>query len=131
MELKIVSQDQAVIVFLVITNVAGIFLLRHYDAFYKIVPVKNFELLGCNNGANHQDVSSLSPQEIMKKVMNGVVNGKNCNDMSELFLKQLQLQGYKARKLFVVKSVGDPYATHTLVEVFEKTNGLFMAQYLM
>lgn len=99
-------------------NIAGISLLRRYDTFYKIVPVKNFELLDCPS-INTQYKLDTSPQKIMQEVMNSMTKGKNCNGMSELFLHALRVQGYKARKLFVVKSIGDPYATHTLVEVFE------------
>lgn len=104
--------------FFVVMNAAGIFLLRHYDTFYKTVPIKNFDEL-CFLQKTSQQPSSMLPQKIMQEVMNSDIKDKNCNDMSERFLKKLLAQGYKARKLFVVKSIGDPYATHTLVEVFE------------
>lgn len=101
-----------------IIEIAGISALRHYDAFYRTIPVENFDALETFSSFSFFQKSS-SPQKIMQQVMNSVSSGKNCNGMSELFLHALRLQGYKARKLFVVKSIGDPAATHTLVEVYE------------
>lgn len=105
-----------------ISNIAGISLLRRYDVFYKTTPIKNFDTLEYASYPALSDVKNHKnsfPKHIMRQVMNSVSKGHNCNDMSELFLHALRKQGYKARKLFVVKSIGDQHVTHTLVEVFE------------
>ncbi len=132
--------------FVFIIKVACIALLRHYDLFYRTTPVKNFDAL--DYYYPHQSPAELahftgsSPVDIMRNVMNFVDQkktgaprseyvqdiyehaktggGLNCNGMAELFLHALRLQGYKARKLFVVKSLGDEHATHTLVEVWQE-----------
>lgn len=109
-------------ILLVVINMTGISVLRHYDAFYRTIPIQKFDLLEYYYQSNLETPKTFietSPQKIMQTIMNSVGGGKNCNDMAELFLHALRAQGYKARKLFVVKSIGDPYATHTLVEVFE------------
>ncbi len=121
------------------------YFLRNHNHFLRTVPVKNFKALDYRYPYSPpQELSKFkgdSPVEIMQKVMNFVDKKNNrkwksehvrdfytnaklgggltCNGMSELFLYALCLQGYKARKLFVVKSIGDPFATHTLVEVFQ------------
>ena len=126
-------------------EVAGVSLLRHYDAFYRTVPVEDFNALEYHfHYQTPPQIKSFigeSPVQIMQKIMNFVDQkkpgrqksdyvqdiydhaktggGLTCAGMSELFLHALRLQGYKARKLFVVKSIGDPAATHTLVEVFQ------------
>lgn len=111
-------------VILAVINIAGVVLLRHYDVFYRTIPIQNFETLEYyyppHSPKKIKAFSMRPPQSIMQDVMNSVSKGENCNGMSELFLHTLRAQGYKARKLFVVKSIGDQYATHTLVEVFEK-----------
>lgn len=131
--------------FLSLINVAALLLLKEYRYFSKSVAVKNFESLEYYHleetpQAFNQFVAG-SPIGIMQNVMNFVPGGKpgkqksdhiqdifeharfggglSCAGMAELFLHALRAQGYKARKLFAVKSIGDPYATHTLVEVFE------------
>lgn len=134
-------------VFLVTANIGFLFLLKDYRYFSKTVPLKDFDSLEYRYlervPKEFGQFVSCSPRAIMQKVMNFVPGkkggkapsdkiqdilkhaslegGLSCAGMSELFLYALRMQGYKARKLFVVKSIGDPYATHTLVEVFEKS----------
>lgn len=133
------------LLFIGLINVGGIILLRHYDLFYRTVPVQEFDALDYfhpyNTPAELERFAAKDPVGIMQNVMNFVVGGRSgkaksdsiqdiydhaksggsltCAGMAEIFLHALRLQGYKARKLFVVKSIGDPFATHTLVEVFE------------
>lgn len=113
--------------------------------FLRTEPSRNFNSLSYVYPSSTPDdfvvFSGRSSQEIMQSVMNfakgkrvGFLRSENikdifehakrgykltCNGMSELFIHALRRQGYKARKLFVVKSIGDQHATHTLVEVFE------------
>lgn len=135
----------AVLLLLSLGNIGALFLLKDYRYFSKSVPVSNFEALEYYHLEDTPDkikqFAGDSPQSIMQNVMNFVPGGKpgkqksdyikdifshaehggglSCAGMAELFLHALRAQGYKARKLFVVKSIGDQYATHTLVEVFE------------
>ncbi|MFT6765281.1 MAG: hypothetical protein ACJAZS_000156 [Alteromonas naphthalenivorans] len=121
------------------------YLLRDHNHLLRTIPVQNFDTLEYRypyeTPQELQEFSEKSPVKIMQKIMNFVDKKNNtqwksehvkdfytnaklgggltCNGMSELFLHALRLQGYKARKLFVVKNIGDPYATHTLVEVFQ------------
>lgn len=134
------------LLFMLTLNIASIVLLRHYDLFYRTIPVKDFNTLEytyfCESPVELTQFIGSSPVEIMQNVMNFVDQkrvgsprsdtikdiyehaktggGLNCNGMAELFLHALRLQGYKARKVFVVKSLGDPYVTHTLVEVYQE-----------
>ena len=131
--------------FLLVGNIGTLFLLKDYRYFSKVIPVKEFDVLEYyypeQTPKEFKQFLAASPQKIMQKIMNftsGEKGGRQksdriqdifdhaqsgggltCAGMSELFLHALRLQGYKARKLFVVKSIGDPYVTHTLVEVFE------------
>jgi hypothetical protein len=121
------------------------YLVRDHNYFLRSMPVEDFDSLEYGypyeTPQTLKEFSGNSPVEIMQKIMNFVDpkkpgrqksdyvqdiydhakagGGLTCAGMSELFLHALRLQGYKARKLFVVKSIGDPAATHTLVEVFQ------------
>lgn len=131
--------------FLSLVNIGALFLLKDYRYFSKAVPVKDFNKIEyCHLEKTPQEIlqfAAKTPQKIMQNIMNFVSGkkkgrqksdhiqdifdhakaggGLSCAGMAELFLHALRAQGYKVRKLFVVKSIGDPYATHTLVEVFE------------
>ena len=134
-----------ILLFVVVGNVTALYLSKKYRYFSKTVPVVNFNDLEYyypeTVPKEIKQFAGDSPQCIMKNVMNFVSGkkpgrrksdyikdifehaelggGLSCAGMAELFLYALRSQGYKARKLFVVKSIGDQYATHTIVEVFE------------
>jgi hypothetical protein len=133
-----------ILVFLFISNITGLLLLKEFRYFSKTIPVRDFNSLNYyfseKTPQEFKQFSGDTPENIMKNVMNFVSvkrpgrqksdkikdiyiqaqtgGGLTCAGMAELFLHALRLQGYKARKLFVVKSIGDSYATHTIVEVF-------------
>lgn len=124
-------------------DLAGIYILRSYDIFYRTQSVSNFNVLEYRFTQNIPNelyqLKANTPEKIMTNVMNFVDQkysdvctsynlkdlynhaykggGLNCNGMSELFVYVLHLCGFKARKIFVVKNLGMQEVTHTLVEV--------------
>ncbi len=133
------------LVFFIFINIFGIHILRKYNYFFRAIPVSDMSSLEysfpCQTPSQIQQLCGSTHQETLKNVMN-FVSCKNksivplsdnvqsffecaknegvltCNGMAELYLHALRLQGVKARKLFVVKNFGDPYQSHTTVEIF-------------
>ena len=141
----IIKRMVMLLLIILIIEVGGVCLLRHYDFFYRTVPIKKFDDLeyhylydppqklmqfaakstvgimrNLSNFVNPKRPGCLKSEHVMDLYEHAKSGGGlTCNGISELFLHILRLQGHRARKLFVVKSIGDPFATHTLVEIFE------------
>ncbi len=134
-----------IIIVLLSMHSGGIYILKKYNYFFRAIPVSDmasFEyIFPYKTPSNIQVLCGSSYQETLKNVMNfasckhewivpisdhvkdffecAQKGGRlTCNGMAELYLHALRLQGIKARKLFVVKNFGDPYDSHTIVEIF-------------
>ncbi len=134
-----------IVVVLILCELVGMRLLRQYNYFFRAVPLQ--DMSGLDYVFPYETPQKIGQlcgdtyQDTLKNVMNFVscavdrgsptsehvgdffdhakLGGSlTCNGMSELYVHALRLQGIKARKIFVVKNFGDPYQSHTLVEIF-------------
>ena len=130
---------------LCIAEIAGMSLLRKYNYFFRAISIQDMSKLEYafpyETPQELQQLCGNTFKDTLKNVMNFVRcihkdraplgdhvqdffncaqqgGSLTCNGMAELYLHALRLQGIKARKLFVVKNFGDPYQSHTIVEIF-------------
>jgi hypothetical protein len=124
----------------------GMFMVKHYNYYYRFVPVSDlssYHYIFKNDTSDPLLLSKYKgsdPVDIMQKVMNTVSSrkqcltsgtetdffnhvmaekGVTCAGIAEIYLHALRLNGFTARKLFAVKDIGNDFATHTIVEVLQ------------